>query len=619
MMQILPSCAQHIGKREQQQDAFIFSDLDNAALVNSKGALAVVADGMGGMAMGQEASNLASRVMLKIYNEQSETTSPIERLHLGTTTANHDVFQMAAQAGLAHQVGTTLIAVIIQNGALYWISVGDSRIYLLRNGELAPLNHEHTYARKLNQEVLKGKLKRAQTLFHPERQALTSFIGLTELTEIDANIKPFPLQAGDQVLLCSDGLHGTLSDEEITNIILNHGNDSADALVQATLDRGAPHQDNVTAVLLSYQDSNAPVSKSNASVPLQMAQTTRQPSAVSPNASPNSLGQASTPKRKWGWLVGLGCLALVGFLGWKWFNSRPEGFVYMGQRPDGQTTDLRGYFKDKGQLDEGTLVKTQTEQTLNFDKIAQKLPKSWQLIGIVRSDKSIKDQLVFETEKKDSLALVYYDGSAFKSQALAGKYDDFERFEFFRPYTDLNIKDQERLSAVPPIGKLQLPQQEFMPRQSQWETLADNQQKGNALFDSMTVSVYPEFNGLKPFKKRLKEDEVTLFSSFKSQIQHDKRFSVPAPVRLDDWQIQPLRYADAAHAWLLIFAYNSKLDEWTLFAGEKGKPSSVLVPSISFTDKDEIKLTFNKQQIDTYRAKLGAWEVSHIIPTTPSR
>lgn len=609
-MHITPSCAQHIGKREQQQDAFIFSDLDNVTAVREKGALAVVADGMGGMAMGQEASILASKVVLQTYQEASGAEATPDFLLKATHQANDMVFQMASDVRLAHQVGTTLISVIIKDQKLYWNSVGDSGLYLIRNGEIAQLNHEHTYARKLNQDLHIGRIKRAQAMFHPERQALTSFIGLTDLNEIDANIKPFPLQEEDCVLLCSDGLNGTLTSDEILRLVQQHGNDAPDALVEATLDRALPHQDNVTVVMLRLQ-STKPATTATTTAPKTMPtaqpiQQTRQLDAIDQKTI-----QKETQSRKWLMpLLGVMALALIGYGIWNWFFANPEGFVYMGKRNDGQTTDIRGYFRSKTGLDEGTLVKNVQEHTLRLGNLSQSFHLKWQLMGIVRSEKTAQDHLVFQNANKDSLFFAYYEGSGFRFQPFAGKYDDFERFAFFRPYTDKNITDPKLLEAVPSKG-LELPQQNFMPRQTQWETLLENQRNGKALFDSVTVRLYPEYSGIKPLKKRLTETLLPKWTALKSAMASDKRFTLPPETRLDDWRIVPVRYADATEAWLLIFGYNQKLDEWTVYAAEKGRPTAANLPNIvQFISQSEVKLTFPNKRV--YKINLDNGELAEI-------
>jgi len=85
---------------------------------------------------------------------------------------------------------------------------------------------------------------------HPERKALTSYLGLPEITDADFNELPFPLRMEDKILLCSDGLYGTLSDEEMAEIIKQNSEDIAEKLVRAALLKQKPQQDNITAVLL---------------------------------------------------------------------------------------------------------------------------------------------------------------------------------------------------------------------------------------------------------------------------------------------------------------------------------------------------------------------------------
>ena len=123
---------------------------------------------------------------------------------------------MARQAGLEGQTGSTLAAAVIKDDELYWVSVGDSRIYLYRRGEMTQLTTDHDYARELAREAALGNISPEEAATHPQRQALTSYLGLPFLSEIDRNEDPIILEPGDRILLCSDGLYKTIPDEEIS-------------------------------------------------------------------------------------------------------------------------------------------------------------------------------------------------------------------------------------------------------------------------------------------------------------------------------------------------------------------------------------------------------------------
>lgn len=270
-MQIIPGNAQHIGSRQEQQDDFGFSDIDNSIFVSHGGVLALLTDGMGGLAKGREASLIAKNAMLTQY-EQKSVSEPIpEALDRSLIAANGAVLEMARLDGREGEVGTTLVAAVIKDNELYWVSVGDSRIYLWRHGNLRQLSTDHDFKMHLSKEVLNGNISLEEAENHPERDALVSYLGLQELTEVDRNEEPLILEVGDRILLCSDGLYNAISEEEISQLISDHPQDAADALIEAVISKGKHNQDNVTVAILACEPDNKLESPSQ----LQMTTTFR--------------------------------------------------------------------------------------------------------------------------------------------------------------------------------------------------------------------------------------------------------------------------------------------------------------------------------------------------------
>ena len=150
--------AQHKGKRREQQDSFAISDVSDAIFVEKGGILAALADGMGGMSLGREASALAVETMLESYAVKEDSESVDEALMRSLSRANMAVVELARKHDLEGSVGTTMIAAVIFRGSLYWISVGDSRIYLCRDGRLIQLTADHTYALELYEEASIGEI-----------------------------------------------------------------------------------------------------------------------------------------------------------------------------------------------------------------------------------------------------------------------------------------------------------------------------------------------------------------------------------------------------------------------------------------------------------------------------
>ncbi len=257
-LHVVPANYQHLGARENQEDAFAFSDLSDLKQVQNNGILALIADGMGGLARGEEASNLAVSVFLREYMTKRAEEPIAACLNRALRVANAAVFDLAFTGGEDDDLGTTMVAVVIHRDQLHWIAIGDSRIYLFREGSLEQLTMDHIYANHLLTEVENGKISLEEANNHPERNYLTSYLGLPELEEVDQNETPLLLKPGDRILLCSDGLYDTLNENRIAALLgENRGAAIAEEIVKQVLDEGSRHQDNVTVIVLSIVSSTA--------------------------------------------------------------------------------------------------------------------------------------------------------------------------------------------------------------------------------------------------------------------------------------------------------------------------------------------------------------------------
>lgn len=248
-MRFTPGCAQHIGMRTEQQDAFGFSDIDDPQLVARSGVLAVLADGMGGLPLGRQAAEAAVEAALTAH-QQAPAGMPAPDLLQGIALqADSRVRAIRDREGC--EAGATLAAVLVEEDALHWVSIGDSRVYLARRGELVRLTEDQNLSAMLLRRLAAGVIGRSEAFCHPDRRSLTNYLGSPDLQRADANIRPFLLATGDWLLLCSDGLFETLSEREIADELYGQPADACERLVERTLAARHPHQDNVTALVLS--------------------------------------------------------------------------------------------------------------------------------------------------------------------------------------------------------------------------------------------------------------------------------------------------------------------------------------------------------------------------------
>lgn len=256
-MRVIPGNAQAIGQRTEQQDAFGFSDVDNTDLTRRIGVLAVLADGMGGLAHGGEASRLAVRTFLAEYEATVLCGADLsEALDQSLRRADAAVVEFAEQRGEPGNVGCTLVALTIHEHHLHWRSVGDSRLYLWRRPGLTRLTEDHDYGRLLDQEVAAGRLDAGTAARDPARRALTSYVGQGPMNAVDGNRRPLWLASGDRLLICSDGLYTALDEPAIATRVAQAltPQEAAESLVESTLVCDLPGQDNVTVLVLECDD-----------------------------------------------------------------------------------------------------------------------------------------------------------------------------------------------------------------------------------------------------------------------------------------------------------------------------------------------------------------------------
>lgn len=233
----------NIGRRSGQQDSLGMTDF-------AGGTLAIVADGMGGLADGDRVSQQIVMTML----QDSTMLKPGKTencLYEMIAHANREVNQMLGVEN-QYKSGSTVIAALIEKDGFQWATVGDSHIYLYRGNQLLLLNREHIYETELMQKAVNGRITFQSVKTDKSRSGLTSFIGMGELKYIDGSTKKLSYQTGDWLLLMSDGVFNTLSEPEICRIVQESvcASEAAARMEQAVLAKQNPKQDNFTAILL---------------------------------------------------------------------------------------------------------------------------------------------------------------------------------------------------------------------------------------------------------------------------------------------------------------------------------------------------------------------------------
>ena len=242
MRRVVAAGATDVGRvRKGNEDAMLVLD-----------SVFAVADGMGGHLAGEVASAKALEPLSELEGQIfSDAPKAQEALRTAVVAANETVSELAETEPSYRGMGTTLTAALVEGRRLHVAHVGDSRAYLLRGGRFSQLTDDHTLVQHL---VNEGQITREEAASHPQRSMITRAIGISPVVEVDS--MTMDLEPGDQLLLCSDGLTGVVKDEAIAEQLLA-GNDPQNTVARLVeLANAAGGPDNVTAVLLRYEDPN---------------------------------------------------------------------------------------------------------------------------------------------------------------------------------------------------------------------------------------------------------------------------------------------------------------------------------------------------------------------------
>jgi len=344
--------------------------------------LFVVADGMGGHAGGDVASAIAVKRIIETDRQFVSGSDAEFALHTALTAANAQLAETVFDHSELTGMGTTVSGLILVNGQVVIAHIGDSRIYLLREGELTQVTADHTFVQRL---VDSGRITEEEAAVHPRRSVLMRVLGDVDATpEIDTSI--MATQPGDRWLLCSDGLSSYVSHDKIFAAMstIDDADAAAERLVKEALDQGAP--DNVTVVLVDIDESGTsahvpPLTVGSAASPLVFdGDTARKPlrlpalllhplKVTKPDDShfePESDGyldeliledRRRAKRRKVIWLVGLILIILAtlagAFAAYQWTQTR----FYVGQS-EGNVAIFQGVQQGIGPISLSTVYRT---------------------------------------------------------------------------------------------------------------------------------------------------------------------------------------------------------------------------------------------------------------------
>jgi len=237
----------------QSDQGRIRTSNEDSFFVNGRTNLFLVADGMGGHAAGEIASGIARDTLQELLAKPGAARNPTEALQAAAQAANARIYEAQRHTAEYSGMGSTLTALMFSGGKYYVAQVGDSRAYLLRDGELSQLTKDHSVVWHLFET---GVLRKQDLSRHPQKNLITRSIG--PHPQVEADIESGEALENDLFLLCSDGLTDVLADDAIHKILSDGAMDPqqiADTLVNAANKGGGP--DNVTVVVVRLEPGDA--------------------------------------------------------------------------------------------------------------------------------------------------------------------------------------------------------------------------------------------------------------------------------------------------------------------------------------------------------------------------
>ena len=235
------------GGREKNEDRMGYSYTRDSGLF-------AVADGMGGHPEGEVASQLALQTISALFQRDCRPTlaDPLAFLNHAIKAGHQQLLRYSAHKALTDTPRTTVVACILQGRSAYWAHCGDSRLYLVRGDKLIARTRDHSYSEL--QEALQSVVPMRDRL---NRNVLFTCLGSPGKPVIDT-AGPFEMQGGDRLLLCSDGLWSTVTDETIVDELARQSiSESVPELVEQALRNGGPRSDNVSVMAVEWESSQA--------------------------------------------------------------------------------------------------------------------------------------------------------------------------------------------------------------------------------------------------------------------------------------------------------------------------------------------------------------------------
>lgn len=245
--------SQNQGARPYQEDSFGYSNIIDCSIVTAKGILAILSDGMGGLSNGKSVADYVVQTSIAMFDSINPRGNISEQLENIVQYINDSVCEQYAADG-SSKAGATMVFAYIFKNRIYWITVGDSRLYCCRNKHLIQMNEDHDYKNQLYREYINDGGDLAAVEADEQKDSLVCFIGKRELPYVDVSLRGYKIKPNDIFVLCSDGIYNGISQEAMHEILSNNDAQTAsDKIVSSVLSSRFPGQDNMTVMVIKCE------------------------------------------------------------------------------------------------------------------------------------------------------------------------------------------------------------------------------------------------------------------------------------------------------------------------------------------------------------------------------
>ena len=244
--------SQNQGARPYQEDSFGYTNIVDSNIVSEKGLFAILSDGMGGLSNGKSVADYVVQTAIALFESMNPKGNISQQLKNIAQFINEGVTKQYIGADGSSKAGATMVLAYIFKSRIYWVTVGDSRLYLFRNGHLLQMNEDHDYKNQMYREYIEHGGSISDIENDRQKDSLVCFIGRAENPYVDASLRGYKIRPNDTFVLCSDGIYNGIRHDLLKEILANFpAQEASDSIVSTVVNSRLPGQDNMTVMVIN--------------------------------------------------------------------------------------------------------------------------------------------------------------------------------------------------------------------------------------------------------------------------------------------------------------------------------------------------------------------------------